>query len=53
MSKRIQYPNGFVGFASDAAAAVLAQRPGHKILGDAKAESVAEKKVDPKAKAEK
>lgn len=37
MSKKIQYPNGFVGFASDKAAEVLAKRKGFKILGEADA----------------
>lgn len=34
MSKRIRYPNGFIGIASDEVAAILAQRPGHVILTD-------------------
>lgn len=38
MSKRVQYPDGFVGFASGKAAAVLAKKPDHKIIDD---------KVDP------
>lgn len=32
MSKLIEYPNGYKGTVSDAVAAVLAKRPGHKIL---------------------
>lgn len=44
MSKRVQYPNGYVGVASDKAAAVLAKKPGHKVVGDIKAE--AEKKPE-------
>ena len=38
MSKRVKYPNGFIGFASDKVAAILEKRPGYKIVGDAKAE---------------
>jgi hypothetical protein len=34
MSKKIRYPNGFIGHVSDAAAEVLAQRPGHAIVLD-------------------
>ena len=36
MSKRIQYPDGYIGVASDKAAANLAKKPGHKIVEDAK-----------------
>jgi hypothetical protein len=35
MGKRVEYPNGSVGFASEKVAEALAKRPGHKILGDA------------------
>jgi hypothetical protein len=38
MSKRVRYPNGFIGVASDKVAAILEKRPGYKIVGDAKAE---------------
>jgi len=46
MSKRIQYPNGYVGVCSDDVAVILAKREGHKILGDVKPEP----KPEPKAK---
>jgi hypothetical protein len=45
MSKKIQYPNGDIGFASDAVAAILAKRPGHKIVDGAVPEP---KKPEPK-----
>jgi len=32
MSKKIRYPNGFVGVVSDRAAETLATRPGHAIV---------------------
>lgn len=34
MSKKVKYPNGYIGFASDSAAKVLAKKPDHKIVGD-------------------
>lgn len=36
MSKKLQYPNGYVGVVSDAVAVILAKRKGHTVLGDAK-----------------
>ena len=36
MGKRVEYKNGFVGFASDKVAETLAKRGQVKILGDAK-----------------
>ncbi len=36
MGKKVEYPNGFVGFASDKVAEALAKRPGYKIVGDVK-----------------
>jgi hypothetical protein len=36
MGKRVEYKNGFVGFASDKVADILAKRGQVKILGDAK-----------------
>lgn len=34
MSKRVQYPDGKIGVASDKAAKILARKPGHKILAE-------------------
>lgn len=34
MSKRIRYPNGYIGVVSDEVAAILATRPGHVVLTD-------------------
>lgn len=34
MSKKIQYPDGYVGVVSDAVAEILGQRKGHKILAE-------------------
>ena len=34
--KRVQYPNGFIGTASDKVAEILAKKPDHKILTDSK-----------------
>ena len=50
MSKRVRYPNGFIGFASDKVAAILEKRPGYKIVGEAKAK---EAKPDKEKEAEK
>jgi hypothetical protein len=50
MGKRVRYPNGFIGFASDKAAAVLEKRDGYKILGEAtEAPEREEKKTNRKA----
>lgn len=50
MSKKIKYPNGFVGVCSDEVAQVLGKRKDHKILGDAdkpeKAKAPEEEKKD-------
>ena len=48
MGKRVEYKNGFVGFASDKVAETLAKRGQVKILGDAKAPEPKrdEKKLD-------
>ncbi len=34
MSKKVQYPDGYIGVANDKAAAILARKPGHKIIGN-------------------
>jgi hypothetical protein len=34
MSKKVKYPNGYIGVASDKAAAILAKKKGHEILGE-------------------
>jgi len=35
MSKKCQYPNGYIGVVSDAVAVIMAKKKDHKILGDA------------------
>jgi hypothetical protein len=34
MSKRIRFPNGYIGTVSDKVAEILATRPGHAIIRD-------------------
>jgi hypothetical protein len=36
MSKKVQYPNGYIGIASDNAAKILGKKKDHKVIGDAK-----------------
>ena len=51
--KKIQYPNGQIGSASDKVADILAKRPGHKIYIEKNAaETKAEEKAKAKAEAE-
>jgi hypothetical protein len=50
MSKKVRYPNGFVGVANDKVAEILEKRPGYKIVGEAKAK---ESKPDKEKEAEK
>jgi hypothetical protein len=34
MSKRVRFPNGYIGTVSDKVAEILATRPGHAIIRD-------------------
>jgi hypothetical protein len=43
MSKKVKYPNGFIGVASDKVAGILEKRGSAKIVGDAKAATTAPK----------
>jgi len=46
MSKKLQYPNGYVGAVSDKVSEILAKREGHKVMDDAKPDP----KPEPKEK---
>jgi hypothetical protein len=47
MSKKVKFPNGFIGVASDAVAAKLAKKSGHEVLGDYKPDAESAKKPEP------
>jgi hypothetical protein len=53
MSKRVQFPNGYIGTVSDKVAAILAKREGHKVFTEQGKPAPAEKTAAEKAAAEK